>query len=252
MADRNFPRVESAWIRIASLVTRRFLYDFVCRVASKLMRRCDSPMPAPPVIIEDHLKKEPPMKTKLISLSTIAATAIAASSICVIETVRAQQEPGMPLGSNPHLRSQSAGPAGSPGTTKAKMSQKDVNFIQKAAGGGAQEVENGKMAEKQAKSAEVKSIAARMVADHTRLNKELTALANRKGVTFNTGGVKAQNLGSGDFDRLYLKWLEEVHRADIADFERAAKSSDDSELKAWASKALPTLKQHLAMVQKKG
>jgi putative membrane protein len=43
--------------------------------------------------------------------------------------------------------------------------------------------------------------------------------------------------------------LDEVHRGDIADFERAAKSSDDSELKAWASRSLPTLKQHLAMVQ---
>jgi putative membrane protein len=188
------------------------------------------------------------MKPKLISLSAIAAAAISVSSICVIGTARAQIDSG--IGSNPHLRSQSAGQAASsPGTTVVKMSQKDVNFIQKAAGGGAQEVANGNMAEKQAKSAEVKSIAARTVADHTRINRELTALANRKGVTFNTSGVKAQNLGSGDFDRVYLKWLEEAHRADIADFERAAKSSDDSELKAWASKTLPTLKQHLAMVQ---
>jgi putative membrane protein len=188
------------------------------------------------------------MKPKLISLSTIAAAVIATSSICLIETVRAQTEPGMPLGSNPHLRSKSAGEAAAPGAV-VKMSQKDVNFIQKAAGGGAQEVANGKMAEKQAKSAEVKSIAARMVADHTRIDKELTALANRKGVKFDTSGVKAQNLGSGDFDRLYLKWLEEVHRTDIADFERAAKSSDDSELKAWAAKTIATLKQHLAMAQ---
>jgi len=188
------------------------------------------------------------MKPKLISLSTIAAAVIATSSICVIGTVRAQIESG--IGSNPHLRSKSEGAAASsPGTTVVKMSQKDVNFIQKAAGAGAQEVANGNMAEKQAKSAEVKSIAARMVADHTRMNKELTALANRKGVKFDTGGVRAQNLGSGDFDRLYLKWLEEVHKGDIADFERAAKTCDDSELKAWASKTLPTLKQHLAMVQ---
>ncbi len=189
------------------------------------------------------------MKPKRISLSAIAALAIAASSLCVTGTVRAQgQDTG--IGTNPHLRSQSVGQAASsPGATTVKMSQKDVNFIQKAAGGGAQEVANGKMAEKQAKSAEVKSIAARMVADHTRINKELTALANRKGVTFNTGGVKAQNLGTGDFDRMYLKWLEEVHRTDIADFERAAKSSDDGELKSWVAKTLPTLKQHLAMVQ---
>jgi putative membrane protein len=187
------------------------------------------------------------MKRKLTSLSTITAVSLA-TSVCVIGTVRAQIDSG--IGSNPHLHSQSQGQAGSsPGTTRVKMSQKDVNFIQKAAGGGAQEVANGKMAESQGKSVEVKNVAARMVADHTRLNNELTALANKKGVTFNTSGVRAQNLGSGNFDALYLKWLEEVHRADIADFERAAKSSDDSELKAWAARALPTLKQHLAMVQ---
>jgi len=189
------------------------------------------------------------MKSKLISASAIAALAIAASSICVIESARAQTEPGAPIGTNPHLRSKSAGQAGSPGTTTVKMSQKDVSFIQKAAGNGAQEVENGKMAERQAKSAEVKNVAARIVADHTRLNKELTALANRKGVTFNTGGVRAQNLGSGNFDALYLKWLDEVHKADIAEFQRAAKSANDSELKAWASKTIPTLKQHLAMAE---
>src|SRR6266481_1918976 len=115
--------------------------------------------------MQHHLNKEPLMKPKLISLSAITALAIAASSICVIGTVRAQIESG--IGSNPHLRSQSAGQAASsPGTTVVKMSQKDVNFIQKAAGGGAQEVENSKMAEKQAKSADVKSVAARMVADH--------------------------------------------------------------------------------------
>lgn len=187
------------------------------------------------------------MKPKLISLSTITAVAVA-TTVCVIGTVSAQIDSG--IGTNPHLRSESQGKTGMPGTTtKVKMSQKDVNFIQKAAGGGAQEVANGKMAQTQAKSAEVKSVATRMVADHTRLNNELTVLANKKGVTFSTGGVKAQNLGSGNFDALYLKWFEEVHRADIADFERAAKSSDDSELKAWASRSLPTLKQHLAMAQ---
>ena len=189
------------------------------------------------------------MKQKLISISLTAAAAIAGSSLGVIGTVCAQTEPGAPIGTNPHLRSQSVGQAASPGTTTVKMSQKDVSFIQSAAGNGQQEVENAKMAERQAKGGEVKNIAARMVADHTRINKELTALANRKGVTFSTGGVKAQSLGSGNFDALYLKWLDERHKMDIAAFERQAKSGDDSELKSWASKTVPTLKQHLSMVQ---
>ena len=182
--------------------------------------------------------------TKTSIILRVATVTIMASSISFIGTLRAQDTG---IGSNPHLRSMSA-PTTTPGAV-VKMSQKDVNFIQKAAGGGQQEVENGKMAERQAKSAEVKNIAARMVSDHTRINSELTALAKRKGVTFNTSGVKAQNLGSADFDRTYLKLLEETHKTDIADFERAAKGANDSELKAWAAKTLPTLKQHLALVE---
>ena len=186
------------------------------------------------------------MNTKFIIISKFATVAVAASSISIIGIARAQTDTG--IGSNPHLRAKSA-PTQPGTTTTTKMSQKDVNFIQKAGSGGAQEVANGKMAEKQGKSADVKTIAARMVADHTKLGNELTALSSRKGVTFNTSGIKAQNLGSGNFDALYLKWLELVHKADIAEFQRAAKSGDDSDLRAWASKSLPIVKEHLAMVE---
>ena len=186
------------------------------------------------------------MNTKFSIISRLATVAVAAGSISINGIARAQTD--TEIGSNPHLRAKSA-PTQPATTTTTKMSQKDVNFIQKAASGGAQEVANGKMAEKQGKSADVKTIAARMVADHTKLGNELTALSSRKGVTFNTSGIKAQNLGSGNFDALYLKWLELVHKADIAEFQRAAKSGDDSDLRAWASKSLPIVKEHLAMVE---
>src|SRR5438876_7274594 len=187
------------------------------------------------------------MKRKLISVSAIAAVAMTVITICVIGSVHAQTDSG--IGSNPHIRAQSA-PTTSPGTTTiVKMSQKDVNFIQKAAGGGQQEVENGKMAEKQGKSADVKRIGARMVADHTKANKELTDLANRKGVKFDTRGVRAQNIGSADFDRQYLKLLETDHKNDVAEFQKEAKSGDDRDVKAWAAKTLPMIQGHLAMVE---
>ena len=184
------------------------------------------------------------MKPTSISIPAIAI--VAAGSLCTIGTVRAQTDTS--IGSNPHLRSQSAG-GQSPGTAVVKLSQKDVAFIQKAAGGGAQEVENGKLAEKQGKSADVKRIGARMVADHTRINKELTDLATRKGVKFDTRGVRAQKIGAADFDRTYLKLLEADHKSDIADFEKEAKNGDDRDLKLWAAKTLPMLKEHLAMVE---
>ncbi len=187
------------------------------------------------------------MKLEFISISWFAIIATMAGSLSVIGTIRAQQEETS-IGSNPHLRAKSA-PTPPSGTVTVKLSQKDVSFIQKAASGGQQEVENGKMAEKQGKSADVKSIGARMVADHTRANNELTELANRKGVKFDTRGVKAQNIGAADFDRQYLKLLEIDHKNDIAEFQQEAKSGDDRDVKAWASKTLPMLKQHLAMVE---
>jgi len=187
------------------------------------------------------------MKPEFISISQFAIIATMAGSLSVIGTVRAQEDTS--IGTNPHLRAQSA-PTTSPGTTTVvKMSQKDVSFIQKAGGGGQQEVENGKLAEKQGKSADVKRIGARMVADHTKANKELTELANRKGVKFDTRGVRAQNIGAADFDRQYLKLLEVDHKKDIAEFQKEAKSGDDRDLKAWAAKTLPMLQEHLAMVE---
>ena len=185
------------------------------------------------------------MKPEFISISRFAIIATMVGSLSVIGTVRAQDTG---IGTNPHLRAKSA-PTPPSGTVTVKLSQKDVNFIQKAAGGGQQEVENGKMAEKQGKSADVKRIGGRMVADHTKANKELTELANRKGVKFNTSGVKAQDIGAADFDRQYLKLLELNHKNDIAEFQKEAKSGDDRDLKAWAAKTLPTLQGHLAMVE---
>ena len=186
------------------------------------------------------------MKPEFISISRFAIIATMAGGLSVTGTVRAQQDTA--IGTNPHLRAKSA-PTPPSGTVTVKLSQKDVSFIQKAAGGGQQEVENGKMAEKQGKSADVKRIGARMVADHTKANKELTELANRKGVTFDTRGVRAQNIGAADFDRQYLKLLEMDHKNDIAEFQKEAKSGDDRDVKAWAAKTLPMLQEHLAMVE---
>ena len=185
------------------------------------------------------------MKPKFISLSQFTVIVTAATNLCVIGMVCAQ-ESSTGTASNPHLRPTSPTPGPS---VVVKLSQKDVSFIQKAGGGGQQEVENGKMAEKQGKSADVKRIGARMVADHTKANKELTELANRKGVKFDTRGVRAQNIGAADFDRQYLKLLEVNHKNDISEFQKEAKSGDDRDVKAWAAKSLPTLQEHLAMVE---
>ncbi len=42
--------------------------------------------------------------------------------------------------------------------------------------------------------------------------------------------------------------MERDHETDIKVFEKEASSGDDADIKKWAAKTLPTLKEHLAMV----
>src|SRR5688572_13214892 len=57
----------------------------------------------------------------------------------------------------------------------------DEQFVLKASEGGMAEVNHGMLASKQAKSPDVKAFAQRMVKDHGQANKELLAVANKKG-----------------------------------------------------------------------
>jgi predicted outer membrane protein len=55
---------------------------------------------------------------------------------------------------------------------------------------------------------------------------------------------------SGDaFDRAFTQEMLAGHRKAVASFRTESKSGTDPEVKAWASKTLPTLEGHLKQVQ---
>ena len=180
------------------------------------------------------------MKRKQISISVVSA-GIAAGALCFVANIGAQEDTSS--SDNPHLRARNARPK------PVTLSDKDKTFIQTAANAGAAEVADGRVAEGRAQSAEVKKIAATMVADHSRANKELTELANKKGLGMDLTKGKPRSWAKDNFDGSYLASMETDHKADIKTFEAEAKSGDDAEIKAWAGKTLPTLKAHLAMVK---
>jgi putative membrane protein len=60
---------------------------------------------------------------------------------------------------------------------------------------------------------------------------------------------KLSKLSGADFDREYMKHMVEDHVKDVALFEKEAKNGKDADLKAWAEKTLPTLKEHLQMAR---
>ncbi len=133
----------------------------------------------------------------------------------------------------------------------------DQNFMMKAAQGGMAEVKMGQLATQNAQSQAVKDFGQKMVDDHTKANDELKGLAGQKSVTLPTDlDAKDQatydrlsKLNGAAFDKAYMRDMVMDHRKDIADFQHEANNGRDPDVKAWASKTLPTLQEHLRIAQ---
>ena len=172
----------------------------------------------------------------------------------------------------PILAQQSTTPTDQTKTTDHSMSKKehdkmmqgnsnlpaqDRSFVMKAAEGGQMEVQMAQTAVSKATNPEVKQFAQRLLDDHSKANEELKALATAKSVTISTEtSPKTQKMitemekySSEQFDREYMKDMVKDHQKDIALFEREARTGRDAEVKSWAEKTLPTLREHLKMAR---
>jgi putative membrane protein len=134
-----------------------------------------------------------------------------------------------------------------------KLSHGDADFVKEAARGGMMEVKMGQTAKDHGQSADVKNYGEMLVKDHSKANDKLSKLASQKGVNLakeiepkHTDMIKDMEKKSGnDFDRAFIEHAIKDHRKDISKFERASRDLNDSELKAFATETLPTLRNHL-------
>jgi len=129
----------------------------------------------------------------------------------------------------------------------------DAKFVTTAANDGMAEVNAGNMAEQKATNPRVKSFAAMMVADHSKAGADLAALAKTKNITLpttvNADSQKAADDLSKktgkDFDKAYVDAMVDGHKNAVKLFTDASNNCKDADLKAFATKTLPTLKMHL-------
>jgi putative membrane protein len=175
---------------------------------------------------------------------------VAVGALFAVPTLCAQDVSGNQP-DNPFFRKSSPSPsAGAAVNASAKaLTAKDKNFLSAAASSGSWEMATGRSAEQKAQNGATKEIAARMIADHSKTNKELVDLGKKKGLGISTEGGKAQQISGQDFDRKYLDLVVQDHQEESSLFEKEAKSGDDADIKNWAAKTLPTIKQHLALAK---
>jgi putative membrane protein len=114
------------------------------------------------------------------------------------------------------------------------------------------EVELGRVATERGASDSVKQFGQRMVTDHGKANDELAKVAQDKGVELPADmdakrkrlQDRLAKLSGADFDREYMREMVRDHDADVKAFEREADRAKDPDVKAWAAKTLPVLKEH--------
>jgi putative membrane protein len=151
----------------------------------------------------------------------------------------------------------SATTTGATGGSVSAMSDADKEFVAKAGMGGLMEVQAGNLALQKAANADVKAFAQRMVTDHGKANAELAQLATTKGVPLPTelaGDHKAtvdhlSGLTGAEFDKMYMSHMVSDHDKDVAEFDKASTSAQDADVKGWAGRTLPTLKEHQQMAK---
>jgi putative membrane protein len=135
--------------------------------------------------------------------------------------------------------------------------KKSDGFAKAAAQGGMAEVQMGKLATERGGSAVVKLFGQRMVDDHTKANMELNQLAARKNIQLpqelsadqKSMMDKLSKLAGEDFDKQYVDMMVDDHEHDVAEFQTQSEKGDDPDVRAFAAKTLPTLRDHLQMIK---
>ncbi|MEJ8803196.1 DUF4142 domain-containing protein [Pontibacter sp. H249] len=128
----------------------------------------------------------------------------------------------------------------------------DATFLMTAASSNMMEIELGKMVAQKATNPEVKQFAQMMVDHHTKATQELKSVASQMGVTLPTTMMpmhqsmidKVSDKSGAELEEKYMDTMETAHKMDIAMFEAKSQNANETNVKSFASKTLPTLKQH--------
>ena len=134
----------------------------------------------------------------------------------------------------------------------------DTRFMQQAASDGIAEVQMGQLALEKASDPQVKELARRIVADHTKANGHLRALAVRKHVKLPaTTTVEAQReaadmkaMDGQQFDQAWSNAMVKDHLKAIDLFATESQQAKDADVRKFTDATTPALQTHLQMAQK--
>lgn len=144
----------------------------------------------------------------------------------------------------------------SPAQAADKLASKDKSFLVNAAEAGNAEVAASKIALEKTTNPAVKDFAQKMIEQHTQVGEQLKQLASSKDVSVPSEPSLAQRakiavlekLSGATFDKRYASSIGvSAHQDAVKLFQKASTESRDPDVKDFAAKTLPGLKEHLQM-----
>jgi predicted outer membrane protein len=135
------------------------------------------------------------------------------------------------------------------------LSPQDVTYLTSSIAGDRFEVLGGKMAASKTSTPAVQTLAARLVADHSKSLKEAVAAARRFGVKAPGSPTPPEqweiaisnSLTGNAFDKWWSDLEVADHKQDIADATMEKRSGSNATIKKMAANEIPTLRTHLKL-----
>jgi putative membrane protein len=154
-------------------------------------------------------------------------------------------------GDNASIDSTSAQPTAA--NANPMPDKEDVQFITTAAHISLNEIALGKLAQQKGHDLKIKNFGVLIVKDHARANNKLVALAKAKSIVLpdalaigDQQAIDTLSAKSGhDFDEAYINDIITGHKNNIKAFEYASRNCVDPDIKKFAAKALPRLRNQL-------
>jgi putative membrane protein len=136
------------------------------------------------------------------------------------------------------------------------IAPKTDDFVKEVAMSDMFEIQSSQLAQQKASNDKTKQFAEHMVTDHSKTSSELKSMAPNKSViptqldsSHQSKLDKLKSLEGDDFTKQYDSIQASAHKDAVNLFERYAQGGDNAELKDWANRTLPTLKNHLQMAE---
>jgi putative membrane protein len=130
--------------------------------------------------------------------------------------------------------------------------ENDADFVANTVAANYGEIKFAQLATQRSSNPEVKQVANKLIADHTKTLNELKAFAQTKAISIPVEAddeaerkiERFSDEAGKDFDKKWCKEMMDRHEESVNKFEKRMDKTEDGELKALINKTLPTLRTH--------